>query len=245
MNGFIYIMSNPVFKDGRIKIGKSKSDPSSWRLNELYTTGVPEPFKLEYSAFTENYDFVETKVHKILDEFRPNKSREFFIVSIPKAITIIRENSKIELEKIIYKSPKEIDEEKNKVEKERILEEQKIKNQKRIDEIKKNKEIQHENYIREIDLQRENYIKERIKPAYNWKYIFADKFFYISITLMISLGVSGINYIENQGLQNPIFFILFISIFYFFYKKEKKLKEKYSLLAQQKYPYPNYEKNTL
>ena len=56
MNGFIYIMSNPVFKDGRIKIGKSKSDPSSWRLNELYTTGVPEPFKVEYSAFTENYD---------------------------------------------------------------------------------------------------------------------------------------------------------------------------------------------
>ena len=46
MNGFIYIMSNPTFGN-RIKIGKSKGDPSSFRKDDLYSTGVPEPFKVE------------------------------------------------------------------------------------------------------------------------------------------------------------------------------------------------------
>ena len=40
-NGFIYIMSNPSFADGKIKIGKSQKDPS-FRREELNSTGVPE-----------------------------------------------------------------------------------------------------------------------------------------------------------------------------------------------------------
>ena len=44
MSGFLYVMINPSFPD-KIKIGKSKSDPSSFRKDELYTTGVPDPSK--------------------------------------------------------------------------------------------------------------------------------------------------------------------------------------------------------
>lgn len=97
-NGFIYIMSNPVFGDGRIKIGKSKSDPSSFRKDELYSTGVPEPFQLEYFAFVENYDSVELEVHKRLNDNRPNKDREFFTTTIIDAINTIREISNIKYE---------------------------------------------------------------------------------------------------------------------------------------------------
>tara|TARA_B100000902_G_C27289279_1_gene906244 strand:- start:310 stop:1251 length:942 start_codon:yes stop_codon:yes gene_type:complete len=97
-NGFIYIMSNPVFADGRIKVGKSKSDPSSFRKDELYSTGVPEPFQIEYFAFVENYDSVELEVHRRLNENRPNKNREFFTATITEAINAIREISKIKYE---------------------------------------------------------------------------------------------------------------------------------------------------
>ncbi len=97
-NGFIYIMSNPIFSDGRIKIGKSKSDPSSFRKDELYSTGVPTPFKIEYFAFVENYDSVEMQVHKRLDDKRPNKDREFFTSAITEAINTIREISNIKYE---------------------------------------------------------------------------------------------------------------------------------------------------
>tara|TARA_A100001015_G_C14355920_1_gene468566 strand:+ start:320 stop:514 length:195 start_codon:yes stop_codon:yes gene_type:complete len=51
-NGFIYIMSNPSFTDGKIKIGKSQKDPAL-RKEELNTTGLPEPFELEYYALVE------------------------------------------------------------------------------------------------------------------------------------------------------------------------------------------------
>jgi len=98
MNGFIYIMSNPIFSDGRIKIGKSKSDPSSFRKDELYSTGVPEPFQVEYFAFVENYDSVELQVHERLDDKRPNKEREFFTSTITEAINTIREISNIKYE---------------------------------------------------------------------------------------------------------------------------------------------------
>ena len=97
-NGFIYIMSNPIFADGRIKIGKSKSDPSSFRKDELYSTGVPEPFKIEYFAFVEKYDSVELEVHKRLNANRPNKDREFFTATITEAINAIREISNIKYE---------------------------------------------------------------------------------------------------------------------------------------------------
>ena len=136
-NGFIYIMSNPSFSDGKIKIGKSQKDPS-FRKEELNSTGVPEPFEIEYFALVENYDDVELIVHSRLDNCRPNKNREFFTCSIPEAILAIRQASQIKYEEVLYKSPEEIYErqkqkeeeeqaEKDRLEKEKILEEQRQK----------------------------------------------------------------------------------------------------------------------
>ena len=96
-------MSNPAFKDGRLKIGISKSDPSSQRQAELYSTGVPEPFKLEYFAFIENYENVERVVHSKLADKRPRIDREFFKVSVPEAIAVISQSAKIKYQEIFYK----------------------------------------------------------------------------------------------------------------------------------------------
>jgi hypothetical protein len=78
MAGFVYVMSNPSFGDGRIKIGKSKKDPNEDRRQELYSTGVPEPYNVEYYAFVEDHDDLEKAVHNHLSNQRPNREREFF-----------------------------------------------------------------------------------------------------------------------------------------------------------------------
>ena len=94
MGGFVYIMSNPSY-DGRIKIGKSSKDPSQGRIEELSSsTSAPEKFSLEYYCFVDEYDKLERLVHNLLTEFRPNPHREFFKVSVSKAIEEIQKLSK-------------------------------------------------------------------------------------------------------------------------------------------------------
>ena len=111
MAGFIYIMSNPSFPD-RIKIGKSKKDPTTDRVSELNQTGVPEPFKVEYYAFVEDEDYLEKAVHSKFLTKRPNKNREFFSVDCVEAIDAIRQlsepNAKIKFEESFYVSPEEL-----------------------------------------------------------------------------------------------------------------------------------------
>ena len=67
-------MSNKSFADKRIKVGISKSDPTQ-RKDNLYSTGVPEPFLVEYYALVEEYEEIEKIVHKKLSGLRPNKQR--------------------------------------------------------------------------------------------------------------------------------------------------------------------------
>jgi hypothetical protein len=108
MAGYIYILSNPSFPD-RIKIGRSERDPVKFRVAELYTTGVPDEFVVEYYALVENYDVVELKCHQLLKQFRPNKNREFFNYPIPEAISVIRRVAgQIKDEKVFYRTEEEI-----------------------------------------------------------------------------------------------------------------------------------------
>ncbi len=112
MAGFIYILSNPAMPN-RIKVGKSTKDPRSYRMDELYTTGVPEPFKLEYYAFVENEDDLETAVFRHFYQVRPQKGREFLSIDPSVAIDAIRQlsepHSKIKYEEVFYESPQEIE----------------------------------------------------------------------------------------------------------------------------------------
>ena len=108
--GFIYILSNPRFSGGLIKIGQSKSDPREDRQSELFNTSVPEPFKMEYFAIVEDYIETELKVHQALDSYRNKSNREFFTCSIPEAILTIRKLSTVIKDNVFYKSPQEIEE---------------------------------------------------------------------------------------------------------------------------------------
>lgn len=83
------MMSNPSF-EGLLKIGKSDRDPTEFRAEELYSTGVPQPFNVEWYGFVNDHHSIEKKVHSHLGQNRENKSREFFRVSIDDAVRSIK-----------------------------------------------------------------------------------------------------------------------------------------------------------
>ena len=60
-------MSNPAFPD-LLKIGQSSKDPTSDRIQELNTTGVPYPFQCEYYAFVEDHIWLEKAVYIELNQ---------------------------------------------------------------------------------------------------------------------------------------------------------------------------------
>lgn len=85
--GFIYILRNEAMP-GLLKIGYSVKVPEE-RVDELFTTGVPEPFKLAYYCLVENADKLEPIVHRTLSPHRHRNNREFFRIELEAAIRSI------------------------------------------------------------------------------------------------------------------------------------------------------------
>lgn len=85
--GFVYILRNEAMP-GLLKIGFSVKVPTE-RVAELFTTGVPEPFKLTYYCLVENAAKLETEIHRKLSTYRHRGDREFFSVELETAIQSI------------------------------------------------------------------------------------------------------------------------------------------------------------
>lgn len=62
------------------------------RASELNTTGVPEKFNIEFFADVADARETEKKIHKILESYRHNSSREFFRIEPNEAKKIIEEH---------------------------------------------------------------------------------------------------------------------------------------------------------
>ena len=76
--GYIYCLSNEMY-NGVYKIGFTKKNPIL-RKQQLFTTGVPFKFKLEFAKKVNDYKDKEKYLHDILSlkGSRINKKREFF-----------------------------------------------------------------------------------------------------------------------------------------------------------------------
>ena len=75
--GYVYILTNPSFREDWVKIGKSA-----------------RPFEIHATIKTVKYNEVEKLVHKIIDsltDFRIRQNREFFNVAPQKALEIFKE----------------------------------------------------------------------------------------------------------------------------------------------------------
>ena len=91
--GYVYILTNPSFKEDWVKIGKS-SRPVDVRSKELDNTAVPLPFEIFATMKTCKYNEVEKLVHKTIDrltDLRIRQNREFFNVAPQVALDIFRD----------------------------------------------------------------------------------------------------------------------------------------------------------
>ena len=110
--GYVYILTNPSFKEDWVKIGKS-SRPVDVRSKELDNTAVPLPFEIFATMKTCKYNEVEKLVHKNIDrltDLRIRQNREFFNVAPQVALDILYDIAKLidDAEIILYHENKPI-----------------------------------------------------------------------------------------------------------------------------------------
>lgn len=95
--GYVYILTNPSFREDWVKIGKS-SRPVDIRSKELDNTAVPLPFEIYATLKTAKYDIVEKKIHKAIDrltDLRIRQNREFFNIKPELALEIFKDEAMI------------------------------------------------------------------------------------------------------------------------------------------------------
>ena len=79
---------------GLYKVGWTERSPEE-RAQELSATGLPEPFKVNYSVKTDLSIDCEKLIHKELKDFRYRSDREFFktdLKNIKSAISKVINN---------------------------------------------------------------------------------------------------------------------------------------------------------
>lgn len=93
--GYVYILTNPSFREDWVKIGKS-SRPVDVRSKELDNTAVPLPFEIFATMKTTKYNEAEKLVHRYIERFtnlRIRNNREFFNVKPEEALEIFKDVS--------------------------------------------------------------------------------------------------------------------------------------------------------
>ena len=91
--GYVYILTNPSFREDWVKIGKS-SRPVDVRSKELDNTAVPLPFEIYATLKATKYAKVERQIHKQIDrltDLRIRQNREFFNIAPSVALDIMRD----------------------------------------------------------------------------------------------------------------------------------------------------------
>lgn len=91
--GYVYILTNPSFKEDWVKIGKSVR-PVDVRSKDLDNTAVPLPFEIYAAIKTSKFNEVEKLVHKTIDrltDLRIRQNREFFNVPPQVAFDIFKD----------------------------------------------------------------------------------------------------------------------------------------------------------
>jgi hypothetical protein len=83
--GYIYVLTNRTYFNV-VKIGKTTRLPGYRAVELSKSSGVPQPFNMEYSRFVEkDLDLVEARILTQLAKYRINNSREFFKLPVTEA----------------------------------------------------------------------------------------------------------------------------------------------------------------
>ena len=98
IKGYVYILTNPSFRDDWVKIWKS-SRPVDVRSKELDNTSIPLPFHIFATVQSKDYEKIEKKIHKIFEKLawnRIRKGREFFNITPWEALDYIKDLSEFD-----------------------------------------------------------------------------------------------------------------------------------------------------
>jgi len=89
--GIVYVLINPAMP-GLVKIGKTTRDDVHQRMQELFSTGVPVPFKCHYACKVDVNlcDKIEKALHNAFGPDRVNPNREFFQIDPARATEILK-----------------------------------------------------------------------------------------------------------------------------------------------------------
>ena len=85
----VYVLTNSAMP-GLVKIGFTTQTEAKRRIDGLYTTGVPFPFKIEFVCRVRDAARVEAALHTAFGPHRVNPRREFFQIEPAQAIAILR-----------------------------------------------------------------------------------------------------------------------------------------------------------
>ncbi|WP_419192461.1 GIY-YIG nuclease family protein [Engelhardtia mirabilis] len=85
----MYVLTNPAMP-GLVKIGMTNQSEPNTRVAQLYTTGVPVPFTVEFACRVLNPSEVEKALHVAFGPHRVNPKREFFQIDPEQAIAILK-----------------------------------------------------------------------------------------------------------------------------------------------------------
>lgn len=85
----VYVLTNPAMP-GLVKIGRTDQEDANSRISQLYTTGVPVPFTIEFACKVPNSEDVERALHIAFAPNRINPKREFFRIEVTQAIAILK-----------------------------------------------------------------------------------------------------------------------------------------------------------
>jgi T5orf172 domain len=85
----VYVLTNPAMP-GLVKIGRTSQEGAKVRITQLYSTGVPVPFTLEFACRVQNDGEVERALHLAFGPSRINPRREFFRIEPEQVIAILK-----------------------------------------------------------------------------------------------------------------------------------------------------------
>lgn len=112
--GYVYILTNPSFREDWVKIGKSSHEVDI-RSKQLDNTAMPLPFEFYAAVKTSKYSLLEKLIHKFLTELgdkRIRKGREFFNITPSKALEYLKDIAEM-IEDAEINTPDDINETNN------------------------------------------------------------------------------------------------------------------------------------
>lgn len=99
--GYVYVISNPIFRNGVVKIGMTCGIDAGTRIKKLHNTSTPLGFDTELLHYCENAYAVEQRLHRLFSSDRVSPNREFFFATPAEVMAKL---SKLE-GVIVYISP--------------------------------------------------------------------------------------------------------------------------------------------